>query len=388
MAELVHRAWRDVAPSRRAPYDCLGEDGWNRLERRLVVEARQLVLARRGVAALYAAMADTRDGTIVNGDMVNQLLPLVQENPTLGLAALHAVGLEVLMDLFKVFQWVEERALDLGKGRPVLVTMGGQASGKTSLATFATGVGAILDAPHTDAKGLVMRLGKLLGQGREVWLVWVHRNPRHALHSMLLRAVEEGRPVVLAQMAKAHHQAPLAFAAVAKAFRGQCRLHLYHAWNLGSPEQVRVLGGRLDREGKDALDILKDLPAWSESDFLACLLDGYAEALAGERGWGDTLPARDLVCFLNAKLSEEELNRVGAALRPDQAQSHIGAPSVAGKPTSLSSPLVSPILEPQVVCTMLGDALREGIRWNQGRLAEAFQHAYGVALPQASRLFD
>jgi hypothetical protein len=116
-------------------------------------------------------MGDTRNGMIVNGDLVNQLLPSVQVNPTMGLAGLNAVSLEVLMDLFKVFQWVEERAQYLGKDRPVLVTMGGQASGKTSLTSFASGVGAILDAPHTDADGLVKRLTKLLGQGREVWLV-------------------------------------------------------------------------------------------------------------------------------------------------------------------------------------------------------------------------
>ena len=78
-------------------------------ESQLGVEARQLVLARRVAAGLYAAVPDTRDGMIVNGDMVNQLLAYVRENPTLGLAALHSAGLEVLMDLFKVFQWVGAR---------------------------------------------------------------------------------------------------------------------------------------------------------------------------------------------------------------------------------------------------------------------------------------
>ena len=369
-------------------FETLGPHGWSTAEGRLAVEARQLVLARRGAAVRYAAMADTRDGMIVNGDMVNQLMAYVQENPTLGLAALHAAGLEVMMGLFKVFQWVEERALDLGKGRPVLVTMGGQASGKTSLATFATGVGAILDAPHTDADGLVKRLGKLLGQSREVWVVWVHRNPRHALHSMLLRAVEEGRPVTLAQMAGAHYHAPQAFEAVARAYRGQSRLHLYHAWNLGTPEDIHVRGGRLDREGKDALDILQDLPAWGEPDFMNCILDGYVESLEGKRGWGATPPARDLVSFLNSRLTEEESKRVYSAPPPLFCPERVDGPCSGGTPTPLPSPLASPSLEPGDICGMLGAALRTGIRWNQGRLAVAFQQAYGVAPPHASQLFN
>ena len=93
------------------------------------------------------AMGDTRNGMIVNGYLVNQLLSSVQGEPTLKLAGLNAGSLDVLMDLCKAGPWLEERAQDLGKGRPVLVTMGGQASGKTSLASFASGAGAILDAP-------------------------------------------------------------------------------------------------------------------------------------------------------------------------------------------------------------------------------------------------
>jgi hypothetical protein len=42
-------------------------------------------------------------------------------------------------------------------------TLGGQPSGKTSLANFATGVGAILDAPHPDGAALVKRLTRLMG---------------------------------------------------------------------------------------------------------------------------------------------------------------------------------------------------------------------------------
>lgn len=354
----------------------------------LEIESRQLILERRGVAARYAAMGDTRNGMIVNGDIVNQLMPSVQANPTLGIAGLHAAGLEVMMDLFKVFQWVEERALDLGKDRPVLVTMGGQASGKTSLASFARGVGAILDAPHTDGDGLVKRLTKLLGQGREVWLVWVHRNPRHAVQSMLLRAVEEGRPVPLSQMAGAHYHAPQAFEAAGRAFRGQCRMHLYHACNLGGPDDIQVRGGRLDREGTDALDVMKDLPAWSEVDYMTCLLTGYLEALEGKRGWAGTPPASDLVSFLNTRLIGEDLDRA-QALRRDKKYPSLGQRvSVPRNPVILSSTLDSPPLDPGGACGMIAEALRQGIHWNQVKLDEAFGQAYRVEGPPANLLFN
>jgi hypothetical protein len=370
------------------PFDRLEPEHQALLLDRLGIESRQLVLERRGAAGRYAAMADTRNGMIVNGDLVNQLLPAVQENPTLGLAMLHEAGLEVLMDLFKVHQWVEERALDLGGDRPVLMTMGGQASGKTSLASFAQGVGAILDAPHTDADGLVKRLAKLLGQSREVWLVWVHRNPRHALHSMLLRAVEEGRPVALSQMAGAHYHSPQAFEAVGRAFRGQSRLHLYRACNLGSPDSITVRGGRLDREGKDALDVLGELPPWGELEYLDCLLAGFQEVLEGRRGWGGTPPAADIVAFLESRLSGEDQGKV-RALRQGVAYppTPLGKPA-PGRSWRLGSPLDEPVPQPGDACTMLAEALRQGIRWNHERLSEAFGQAYGLGPPPDTNLFD
>ena len=380
--------WRLVPPGNRPSFECLDSESRARIEAQLEIESRQIVLERRAAAARYAAMSDTRNGMIVNGDLVNQLLPFVQGNPTMGIAGLHAASLEVMMDLFKVFQWVEERAHDLGKDRPVLVTMGGQASGKTSLASFAKGVGAILDAPHTDGDGLVKRLTKLLGQGKEVWLVWVHRNPRHALHSMLMRAVEEGRPVALAQMAGAHYHAPQAFETVGRAFRGQSRMHLYHACNLAGPDDIKVLGGRLDREGKDALNVLKDLPAWSEVDFMTCLVDGYFEALRGQRGWAGTPPASDLMSFLNARLTGADQDRA-FALSKGMIRPSLGHRATVPRSTLiLPSTLETPLIEPGDACGMIAEALRQGIDWNQGRLEEAFGQAYRTGRPPATLLFN
>ncbi len=380
--------WRRNCPRDRRGFDELPRDTKDGLLARLEEEARQLVKDRNGVLARYATRPESRDGMLVNGDIVNQLLPTVEENPTLGLAGLHVVGLETLMNLFQAYQWVEERAIELGRNRPVLVTMGGQASGKTSMATFVQGAGAILDAPNTDSDGIVKRLTKLLGQGREVWTAWVHRNPRHALHSMLLRAVEEGRPVHLSQMGKAHYGVPQAFEAAGRAFRGQPRLHLFHVQNLGAPEEVVSRGGRMDREGKDALDVLGGLPPWGGEDYRTCLIRAFMEALEGRRGWSATPPARDVVSFLCENLSGAER---GCAWTLAEARIFPARGTIVNPHGNHHAPLST--LETDLVVEgeipeMLARAIQEGIAWNEGRLAQAFAESYGAPPPSKATLFD
>ncbi len=375
-------SWRQVPPHRRVPFEGYPQEAREALLERIAQEARQMVLARKGIVADHVRLPESRGGLLVNGDLVNTLLPSVRENPTLGLAALHEASLETLMDLFQVHQWIEEWALDQGRGRPVLITMGGQASGKTSLASFAEGVGAILDAPHTDAEGLKRKIEKLLGQQREVWVVWVHRNPRHALRSMLLRAVEEGRPVRLAQMASAHYRAPQAFETVGRAFRGQPRISLFHAMNLDGPSEVQVRGGRMDREGKDALELLEHLPPWQEEDFLGCLLEGFLEAAQGKGLWRDFPPAEDVIRFLWRDVPETVAVQPGSkALDPTlDLQAPLAPPPVP--PPSLSSPLETPLPDVEDACGQLTQALQNGIAWNGERLQSAFQEVY-QAVPSA-----
>lgn len=371
-------SWRKVPPADRIGFLELPSGIQGAYLERLGREAAELARSRPEALSLYASHPESRDGMVVNGDLINQLLPAVQENPTLGLAALHEADLETLTHLFQVHRWVEERALDLGEGRPVLLTLGGQTSGKTSLANFATGVGAILDAPHSDGAALVKRLTRLMGLKREAWVAWVHRNPVHALQSMLLRSVEEGRGVVLDQMARAHYASPGAFQAVSRAFRAQPRVHLYHVRNLGAPEDILVTGGRLDREGKDAVEVLNHLPPWSEQDFRICLVDGFRNAVVGGDGWDLAAIPRDQVAFLASYMSQEEA--VGLTAPPPTRMLHSTSP--AERAEALATPLATAPIDTDQGHHMLTAALQAGIARNEIRIRDAFRETYGQPLPE------
>lgn len=366
-------SWRKVPPADRIGFLELPSGIQGAYLERLDKEAAELARSRSETLSLYASHPESRDGMVVNGDLIHQLLPSVQENPTLGLAALHEADLETLTHLFQVHHWAEERALDLGEGRPVLLTLGGQASGKTSLANFATGVGAILDAPHSDGVALIKRLTRLMGLKREAWVAWIHRNPVHALQSMLLRSVEEGRGVVLDQMARAHYASPGAFQAVSRAFRAQPRVHLYHVMNLGTPEDILVTGGRLDREGKDATEVLNHLPPWSEQDFRTCLVDGFRNAVAGVDGWDLTPLPRDQVAFLTSYMSREEA--VGPNTPPPRLM--LDATSPAEKPEALATTLTTAPIDGCKGPEMLTAALQAGIARNKIWIRDAFRETYG-----------
>lgn len=288
--------------------------------------------------------------------------------------------MEILVDLFQVYSWVEESALDRGAQRPVLMPLGGQASGKTSMATFMEGVGAILDAPNTDGSAIVRQIEKMLGRGREVWVAWVHRNPRHALQSMLLRAIEEGRAVRLSQMARAHHEAPSAFGAVGMAFRGQPRVSLFHVQNLGHPEEVQVRGGPLDRAGKDALDMLPAIPPWDEAAFFEFLVEEFRSAVEGEREWKRTPLPRDVVDFLAAEAPGRGFP--DAASPPESAQSAPNPFSLNQVPIPVpTSTLETPPCDSRSASGRLSAALQMGIAWNRQKLEQAFAETYGIAPP-------
>ena len=177
-------------------------------------------------------------------------------------------------------------------------------------------------------------------------------------------------------MASAHYGAPQAFEAVGRAFRGQPRLSLFHAMNLGDPSEIQVQGGRMDREGKGALDILEHLPAWQEEDFFRCLVDGFLEAVQGRGMWRDFRPAEDVVRFLWRDVPES------VSVQPSLGSDPVsGLGELLAQPStptqSLRSPLGTPSCEPTNACVMLAQALQGGIAWNESKLREAFLEAYG-----------
>jgi len=112
---------------------------------------------------------------------------------------------------------LRDRALAYARGEPVIIFMGGQATGKTTGAlALGPAFGAVFDAPHTDPDGVAFLLGRIRQAGcSEVHLAYTDRDPEGALKAMLARSEREGRYVPLDRMARAHAWAPFTFLGLA-----------------------------------------------------------------------------------------------------------------------------------------------------------------------------
>jgi len=97
--------WREIPPANRIGFLELREHVKGAYLGRLGRESAKLARSRPEALDLYASLPESRGGMVVNGDLINQFLPAVQGNPTLGLAALHEADLETLKDLFHVHVW-------------------------------------------------------------------------------------------------------------------------------------------------------------------------------------------------------------------------------------------------------------------------------------------
>ena len=220
--------WQQVAWHQRRSYWEL--DGDLRRELRGDLEREAAALARNADAALeaYADRPGTLDGQLVNGDLLALLLPSLRNNPTQGYEALTDPEGRAAVHLNALGKRLRDRALARAAGLPVIVFMGGQASGKTTGAlALGAAFGAVFDAPHAEADELAFLLARLERAGcPEIHVAWTDRGPEDSLRAMLARSEREGRYVPLDRMARAHAGAPEAFLALGPRRGGD--LHLYH----------------------------------------------------------------------------------------------------------------------------------------------------------------
>lgn len=209
-------AWQQVPRHLRRSYWELPVEDRIRLRLALDLEAEALASDPEGTVMAYARLADTFEGRLVNGDVAATLLSTLAANPTVGYEALEDPESRAVVPLNRVGKLLRDRALTLAAGEPVLVLMGGQATGKTTGA-LALGhtFGAVLDAPHTDLDALRFLIRRIRPGGNEVHIAYTDRSPRGALMAMLERSEREGRFVPLDRMSRTHAQAPYTFLALA-----------------------------------------------------------------------------------------------------------------------------------------------------------------------------
>jgi hypothetical protein len=300
--------WQHVAWHDRRSYWELADAG--RLDLREALEREAASLARHADQALeeYAAFPGTLGGQLVNGDVLATLLPSLRANPTQGYEALEDPAGRAAVHLNALGKRLRDRALTLARGEPVIIFMGGQATGKTTGAlALGPAFGAVFDAPHTDPEGVAFLLGRIRRAGcGEVHLAYTDRSPEGSLKAMLARSEREGRYVPLDRMARAHAWAPFTFLGLAP--RVGRSLQLYHV-------RVDEEGSARMTEGQKALASVRAKSKPPESVVAYLLQTAYLSVLRNPTHDPQAWYPRDVLAGLNRTLDEWRRSEADHLLR-------------------------------------------------------------------------
>jgi hypothetical protein len=287
--------WQQVAWHERRSFWELEEA--ERRDLRAALEREAASLARHADRSLedYANCPGTLDGQLVNGDVLATLLPSLRRNPTQGYEALEDPAGRAAIHLNFLGKRLRDRALAYARKEPVIIFMGGQASGKTTGAlALGPAFAAVFDAPHTDPEGVAFLLGRIRRAGcNEVHLAYTDRNPEGSLKAMLARSEREGRYVPLNRMARAHAWAPFTFLGLAP--RVGRSLQLYHV-------RVDEEGPGRMTEGKAALASVRAKPKPVESVVAYQLQTAYLSLLRNPTHDPEAWYPRDVLAGLNRTL--------------------------------------------------------------------------------------
>lgn len=278
------RCWKEVPPQDRIAFSDLTAEVQQRILEHLRQEACELAAHPKVAVERYRSLPESMDGLLVNGDVLNLLLATVRSNPGPGFTALERVESDVLLMLMRIHKVLRDQALDRARAAslPVLVTVGGQGSGKTTLACemLRRGlVGAALDAPHSEPQDLAKSVAAILECHLDAVVVFVDRALEDAVRAMLYRTYEEGRYVRLGRMVKAHRGAPEAVLQTLGRGPGGPRVWLAHVQNDPGFAEGKVSGGLLPGPGVEALASMRKRPYRSEWELHQVALKTGMEAV-------------------------------------------------------------------------------------------------------------
>lgn len=234
-ASPASQPWQQVPIHLRRSYWELAEAERHALRGAMEREAEALAQDLDATEAAYAALPETLRGRLVNADLMATLLPTLRANPTQGYEALEDPGGHAVAHLNTIGKRLRDRALHLAGSTPVLILMGGQASGKTTGAwALGRAFGAVFDAPHTDPEALAFLVRRIRDDWpwAQIHLAYADRSPESSLYAMLDRSEREGRYVPLDRMARTHARAPHTFLGLASLQdEGLWLYHVRTRWN-------------------------------------------------------------------------------------------------------------------------------------------------------------
>lgn len=328
--------WQQVPRHLRRSYWELEDEERRALLRTLESEASYRVLEPEEALEDYAAIPDTLGGRLVNGDLAATLLPELRVNPTQGYEALEDPEGRAVVILNLLGKILRDRALELAAGAPVLILMGGQATGKTTGAmALGRAFGAVFDAPHTDPDALHFLIRRIEPTGSELHVAYADRSPEGALLAMLERSEREGRYVPLDRMARTHAHAPHTFLGLHREFGPALALYHVRAAEGGA--------GTFMAEGARAVESVMARPKPSERDVAYVLQSAYLHHLRNQPHELQAWYPRDVLAGLNRSLdpwrrgeAHHLLQRLCAALAERGAEGGAGPP--AGAPPDPPGP--------------------------------------------------
>lgn len=325
MSRTLYPPWQQVPRHLRRSYWELQPETRAGIRAALDQEAEALSLDPEGTILGYAHLPETFEGRLVNGDVAATLMPTLAANPTLGYEALEDPDCRAVVHLNQVGKILRDRALTLAAGEPVLILMGGQATGKTTGA-LALGhtFGAVLDAPHTDLDALRFLVRRIRPGGNEVHIAYTDRTTHGSLMAMLERSEREGRYVPLDRMSRTHAQAPYTFLAMAPALGRD--LALYHV-------QADEGEGSSMQEGRAAVALVAARPKPSSRELANRLQSAYISLLRNPTDDPQAWFSRDVLSGLNRTLdpwrrgeADRLLRRLCQALAQRSPESDPDAP--------------------------------------------------------------
>jgi hypothetical protein len=265
-------------------FDNLTPEAQQRVVKGIESDIQTWVDDPQGFVNAYAAFPQSMGGRLVNGDIINAMMPAVAENVPLGLAAMKQVDAALQSQVITLHKHLRQHAYDLAGDLPVGITAGAQASGKTRTAEWLLGdgiMGAVIDAPHDDAKTVNHYIQEALGRGKDAAVVFVDRPDFGAsFKSMLRRSTREGRMVPPGGMMDTRLKVPGEMLKVAQEHRNSHRVSLYHL-KAAENGQPSIVGGSLAEDGKDAAISIRERAAEDRSALATQAREAYLSYLKG-----------------------------------------------------------------------------------------------------------
>jgi len=275
----------------------------------------------------YEADPETFGGRLVNGDIMRRSLPTVAKNVPLGLEAGKHTDTAIESLMVTLHQRLVSRALDLAGDKPVGITAGGQASGKTRLANHILSqdrVGAVIDAPHDSLQELNRFKRQILERGNDAYIYYLDRPDfKASTRSMIGRMISEGRPVDPHDMAGKTLRVPDEILKFGEENRNQPRVHLIHVTN-SEGTGWEAVGGSLANDGKDAMSSIRAREFPSKDDLVSQAKEAYVEYQRdAQNGSAEPIPAdsrRSLEATFNGGVDEFGGGSEGLHGRGQEAQ--------------------------------------------------------------------